>query len=391
MIAIKKNFKKELLAIVLIIVFASFLRFYRLPELAKISYDEARDLIAARQIITRGKLTLIGPETTVGNKTFYFGPLHYYLIAPALAIARFNPLGPIFLTAILGVITALLIYLTSRKISSGLFYAVFPLAVIFNRWAWNPNTIPLFIAIALYFLFRRKTILSGIFLGLATQLHFTAALSLLLILPYVFIKGGGKKSIIRLICGVIIGISPLIIFELRHNFFSIKNIFGLLVSPEASGRSLNWHYFIWSFPFLSLMVGSLNKYLRITIISVSLTISLFWLLSQKPDFARNPRTIEKIALLIATDQQTSQQNFNVATFTDSDTRATSYRYFLELKGTVPLDVLEYSVADHLYVISYDGPSKILYNKTYEISSFQPKRVSRFWTVGDENIYRLERK
>ena len=90
------------------------------------------------------------------------------------------------------------------------------------------------------------------------------------------------------------------------------------------------------------------------------------------------------------DSWKSDLNFNVASFVDPDARATAYRYFLDLEGVSPLGVGQYGVSDHLYVISFDDSQKVLYNQTYEISSFAPKRVSKTWRYQGENIYRLER-
>ena len=69
-------------------------------------------------------------------------------MAPALAFSNFDPLGPYFLTAFIGGLTAVLLAKYFSP-AAGLFYAVFPIAVIYNRWAWNPNTIPFLIVISL--------------------------------------------------------------------------------------------------------------------------------------------------------------------------------------------------------------------------------------------------
>lgn len=391
MIINRTFFTKTILASIVIFSVALFFRTYRLSELASINYDESRDFIAERQIILQKKLTLIGPETTVGGKTFYFGTLHYYLMAPALLIARYNPLGPIYWTAILGVLTAVTIYFISRNLFSGLFYAVFPLAIIYNRGAWNPNTIPLFVALAILFLSRRKYILCGLFLGLAVQLHFTAGLAFLLLLPFAFINKGGLKTAIKLTFGLVLGISPLIFFDLRHNFLNFKSIFGAFQMTASSGRGLYWHYLLWSLPILSIAVSRIPKKVAIILILLSAGISLFWIVREKPITTQNPVTIEKISRIISDDQKNSNLNFNVASLVDPDARATSYRYFLGLQGVSPLGIGEYSVADHIYVVTFDDPKKVLYNKIYEVYAFAPKRVSKIWQVSGENIYRLERK
>ena len=373
----------------LIIVISVFFRFFRVAELAKFNYDEARDSIIERKMIIDKKITLLGPETKIGNKTIYFGPLHYYLMTPALGIINFNPLGPYFWTAALGVATTFFIYLLTRSLFSSAFYAVFPVAVIFNRWAWNPNTIPLFATLFLLFLFKRKFILSGLMFGLVIQLHFTAAGLALVILYKLVTKKLNLHSLIKLLFGLSIGLAPMIIFDLRHDFLYIKSTLSLL-NPDLSYRGLNWHYFLWLIPIFAYWLKSWPRALAGAVIGIFFCTSLYWLIIQKPNPVMHPDTIKEISKIISKDQKKSDLNFNVASFVDPDARATAYRYFLDLEGVSPLGVGQYGVSDHLYVISFDDSQKVLYNQTYEISSFAPKRVSKTWRYQGENIYRLER-
>lgn len=376
--------------LILILSLALFLRISRIEELAKFNYDEARDAIIERQIL-KGDLTLLGPETKIGDKIIYFGPLHYYLMAPALLIAGFNPVGTYIWTAILGVLTTYLIFKLTKNFLSTAFYAVFPLAVIFNRWAWNPNTIPLFSTLFLISLFKKQYFLAGVFLGLTFQLHFT---TLALIFPLAVFLYHQKKLTkpsdwFKIFIGFVLGISPIILFELRHNFLYLQSVLSL-INVDQTYRSLNWHYFLWVLPILALLVVKLPKTFSRLIVSASFSVTLIYILTQHPNVAMNPSTIERLAKIIAADQKRSLLNFNVASFVDPDTRATAYRYFLDLEGVSPLGIGEYSVADHLYVLTFDPPSSVLYNQTYEVVSFRPKRVSKTWKFQDINIYRLER-
>ncbi len=335
-------------------------------------------------MVLKHKLTLLGPETKIGNKIIYFGPLHYYLMAPALAVSRFDPIGPYYWTALLGVATVLLIYFTNRSLISAAFYAVFPLAVIYNRWAWNPNTIPLFAAGFLLAFFRKKYFLAGIFGGLAFQLHITT-----IALAPLLIFAGGRKNIAKILGGFLVGIAPLLIFDLRHNFLYLRGYWGLLQADTAY-RGFNFHYFLALLPVLALLLSKLDRKIGLAAVSGSLVMSLLWLGRQVPQPAVNPANIRRLCALVAADQKNGL-NFNIASFTDSDTRATSYRYFLELAGTNPLGVGEYAVADHLYVTSFAEPAEVLYNRTYEVAAFKPVRVSRSWKLGKLNLYRLEYK
>lgn len=336
------------------------------------------------------KLTLLGPETKIGRQTIYFGPLHYYLMAPALQISHFNPLGPYLLTAVLGVVTCIQIYLTSKSLYSLAFYAVFPIAVIFNRWAWNPNTIPLFATLFLLFFIRKKYFLTGLMLGLIIQLHFTAGGLALVILYKLVTKKLNLHSLIKLLFGLSIGLAPMIIFDLRHDFLYLRSTLSLL-NPDLSYRGFNWHYFLWIIPIFAYWLRSWSRALAGAVIGISFCASLYWLIIQKPNSAMHPDTIKEISKIISSDQKQSKLNFNVASFVDPDTRATAYRYFLDLEGIHPLSVEQYSVADHLYIITFDSAAGVLKNKTYEISSFKPSKAILIGNVGAEKIYKLYNK
>lgn len=380
---------KRLILLVIIFIVALGMRLYRFSDLSKFNYDEARDATIERQILVDHKFTLLGPETKIGDKVIYFGPLHYYLMAPALAISSFDPIGPNLWTVFLGAVTTVIIYLATRSYLAGLFYAVFPLAVIFNRWAWNPNTIPLFSALLLLALINKRYFWSGLFLAFAFQLHVLAA-GLIFVLGYFWWRDRkSKRNFVFAALGFFVGISPMIIFDVRHDFLYVKSTFDLF-SADRSFRGFNWHYFLAFLPVLSLGVGRLPKKIVLLVIVISMIVTVGILRATKLDMAQKPETIENTVKIIAGDQEGSKLSFNVASFVDPDTRATAYRYFLSLEGLYPLTVGEYSVSDHLYVITYEDRSKVLYNQTYEISSFKPRVIAKEWKIGEYNLFRLEK-
>lgn len=364
----------------MILLLSLALRLYRFNDLSSFGFDQARDAGIERQMILTGKPTLLGPQTLIGDKTIYFGPWHYYLMAPALWLAHFDPVGPDLWTVVLGVATTAVIFAISGSALAALFYAVFPLAVIYNRFAWNPNTVPLFCALALLFFSRKRDFLAGLFFGLAVQLHPTALLLVLFFL---------RRFRWPIILGALVGLSPIIVFDFRHQFLYLHGYLSLF-SANWAYRGFNWHYFLWLLPGLSLWVGSLKPKLAAIIIFLAFAGTVFYLASQPAVFATSPATIKKVSSLIVSDQDNSALPFDVASFSDADTRATAYRYFLDLAGLTPLGVGEYSVADHIYVTSFAGPENVLYNKTYEVASFSPKKIIRIGQEGNLFLYRLEK-
>lgn len=374
------------LILALIFSLALFLRTFHLAELSHFNYDEARDAIAEKSIL-EGHFTMLGPEVPFGNKEMYFGPLHYYLMAPALKLFNFDPLGTYFWTAFLGAATTVIIYFATKSRLAAVFYAVFPLAVIYNRWAWNPNTIPFFGALCLLALVKKKYFFFGLFLGFAFQLHILAVFlggALLLFLS--------RKSIIFSLAGFLVGISPMIIFDLRHGGFYFQHLLDIFNSGQAvfSHRGIEPHYFLWSIPLMALLISKIPKFWAVFIIAVSLSVTVYWLLSQKAETIKTPFSQRQIAQIIAGEEKGSNLNFNVAAFIAGEARATPLRYFLSLEKVNPLGIAEYSVADHLYVVTFEDKQNVLYNQTYEIASFVPTRVSQNWQISGANLYRLEK-
>src|SRR3990167_1835175 len=97
---IKKN-PVEFVFLLVIVILAAFLRFYRISGYMTFLGDEGRDAIIVRRLLVNFDPILIGPGTSIGN--MFIGPLYYYLIAPALLLANFSPVGPSALIALIGV------------------------------------------------------------------------------------------------------------------------------------------------------------------------------------------------------------------------------------------------------------------------------------------------
>ena len=70
--------------------------------------DQGRDVLVIRNFFKHKDLFFIGPQTSIGN--MYLGPYYYYLIAPALLLANFNPVGPAVFIALFGIATTYLIF-----------------------------------------------------------------------------------------------------------------------------------------------------------------------------------------------------------------------------------------------------------------------------------------
>jgi 4-amino-4-deoxy-L-arabinose transferase-like glycosyltransferase len=228
--------KLEFFLLVLILLVGAFMRLYKINEYMTFLGDEGRDAIIVRNFITKGDLMLIGPGTSVGN--MYLGPLYYYMMAPALLLANFSPVGPAIQIALLGIATIFLIWYVGREwfptlkinygaLISAFLYAISPVVIVYSRSSWNPNIMPFFALLSIYAIWRvwakyeyNWLIVLGISFAFVLQSHY---LGLLLVptLVLFWLVSVNKKIVKPTLIGTGIFVflmSPLLIFDARHGW-----------------------------------------------------------------------------------------------------------------------------------------------------------------------------
>ena len=229
---IKKYWQPSIL--VLVIIIAIILRFSNIFKLQFFTYDQSRDALFVKRIIVDREFRLLGTQTSLPG--MYLPPYYFYTIAPVLWIFGLNPVGIDFYSALIGVLTVPLVYYVANKLfgkpagifSAGLF-AVSPIVVELTRRAWNPNTLPFFILVSFFFVYQyfkekkdRYFLLAFGFYGYSLSLHFGAwTLAPLFIILWLIclVKEKKVKTAIGALLLIFFFISPLLLFELRHNFF----------------------------------------------------------------------------------------------------------------------------------------------------------------------------
>ncbi len=282
--ALKKYLTKTNFLLFLILLLAAFLRFYRIGDYMTFLGDEGRDVLTVYNIL-HGHLTLLGPTSSVGG--FFLGPIYYYFMAPFLWLFNYNPVGPAVMIALLGIITVYLVYYLGKNIFNkttgfiaAFIYAISPLVVIYSKSSWNPNPMPFFTILCLWFLYRslfegknKWVILSGICYGILLQLHYIETFLGVSIILYVIgaefifsINSGPARMMKKIlkqvqddikiffffILGFLIGFSPYLAFEVRHKFVNTLNIINFIFhSPDVGGSGnilmKTWDVFITVF------------------------------------------------------------------------------------------------------------------------------------------------
>ncbi len=65
---------------IIILIIASFFRFYNLSKTLMFLDDQARDVLKAAKILKEFDIPFIGPMASTGN--VYLGPIYYWAITP---------------------------------------------------------------------------------------------------------------------------------------------------------------------------------------------------------------------------------------------------------------------------------------------------------------------
>jgi len=240
---LKQNW--ELLLLICFIGIAAVLRFYHITRLEFFTYDQARDALFIKRMIVDHKWRLLGTQTSLPG--MYLPPYYFYTILPVLWLFRLNPVGIDIYSAFIGVLTVPVVFIVANRLfgkpagvfSAGIF-AVSPIVVELTRRAWNCNTMPFYILLTFYFVYRyfkNKKILDfwlafG-FYGYCLSLHFGAwTLFPLFIGIWLWrlkesvqknkIRGLWDKGILGAVGIIVFFIVPILFFEIRHNFFLVS-------------------------------------------------------------------------------------------------------------------------------------------------------------------------
>lgn len=237
---------------ILLIFTASFFRLWQIRDYVVFLGDEGRDMLVIRQMLTDFRPVFLGPTASVGG--FYLGPIYYWMAAPFLAITRFDPTGPSIMVALFGIATVILLYRFLKDtvgfypaILTSFLYATAPLIVRYSRSSWNPNPLPFFSLLLIYFLYKsHKTgkikyiFISGLSFGIAMQLHYLAIMLIPISATIIALNFSFKKwpkIILYALIGFAITFSPFLLFEIKHNFPNLKTIFEFVTRSSTHGYS----------------------------------------------------------------------------------------------------------------------------------------------------------
>lgn len=225
------------------------MRFYRLGDLYYFMHDEETMIYRMLGLVHYGKWFLIGGVTPLHIHTT---PYHYYISALILFLGKQNPLSWGIFSALLGVVTTLVIFIVGRKMLSlqlGIFasflYANSYLASLFDRHYWPLTSDPILGVVVFYCLWqiiqkRLKFIYLltiVLIIGLSSDWSNLLFLAITLAAWIIYRLPLRKKEIYFAAILFLLSLLPLVLFDIRHQG---SNLAGIRLFLAERGEKLGW-------------------------------------------------------------------------------------------------------------------------------------------------------
>jgi len=370
------------------------------------------------------KITLIGNQITsikLGLRMIFQGPFVYYFMLLFLIPANFDPIIASYLFTIFCSLMIFPLYFGIKTLIGKrsaliitIIYCFSPYYLEYTRFLWNPNSQLALIPLLLFLMAKLKenkswifVLLVSILLGLMLQLHYQFILVILgLFVYYIFIEKFSLKQISLFSLGIILGISPLILFELRNNFYNLNTIYLFITNwkdVERVASSSIPHYYLSTSFFVIILVlylfrnviEKLNKklfiygvfILGILLFTYSASInfhkptSSFWASVANWNYQNDFKIYENIK------KTGIEKDFNIANLA-YDAKSMVVKYLLK-RDKYDINYDDYYGNKYLFVIS--KPNVYEKDPAYEVDFFKPRKLLQTWKINNfYEMYLLER-
>lgn len=245
-----KKIKLDIIITLIFLLFGIFFHFKLTSDGNFIfNMDNARDMVDVREMVTLGKMRLIGP--TSGIEGVFDGPGWYYLLSLPFILSGGDPYASIIMEVLLWTVGGYFLFLLVRpygilvNLLTQSLWLSSNFVVLSTMYALNPNPIiflmPVFIFFVRKYLQQPKLIYSAtIFFLSGLFFNFEMAYGVLLPLVIVVILILNKKLKYLLSRHFWIGtlffvltLLPQVLFELKHDFFITKAALTYLHLPKG--------------------------------------------------------------------------------------------------------------------------------------------------------------
>ena len=285
--------RREILILLGIFLLGLIPRLWRLPYDLQVNRDQGMHAQAIWNIWYEGRISLLGHSTDADG--IWHGPLFYWLMTPSFFVGKGDPAVAGVFQAVLAQAGVFFLWLLARQLFgpktalvSSLLYSISYGLSSSARWLSNVTPVlPLSLVFTwcLYQVFCRRPrfLPAAAFLAsLIAELHGAIGLYLYFALAVIFFLSHSFRHLNRRLIVIsalafLLPHSPLVLFELRHDFVISKSVIGLGQSASAGlGLSLpviiyNWRILfaelvnLASFPYswIAAMLAALSLFLVI--------------------------------------------------------------------------------------------------------------------------------
>lgn len=383
-----KNFLKHFLTknniiLAVVVITAAFIRLYNFPDRITFWTEQARSLVVSANYIHQ-KPSLLGQEyfrQDSNSHIIYSGALFNYSLIPLLFLAGYDPVYISLYFVFLNLATGLTVYYLAKKMFDARVAILSATLFLFNSdmiyhslFIWNYNYLPL-VGILLFYLCwkfakHKQVYLSfvlGLISGIGVSLQYLFAPLAFLVLVFVAFKSKTKfVDLLLFLIGLLIPNLPLIIFDLRHNFYQSQTLVQYFIDTlkGKSDASYAYYYFLPFWPIFTVIGGYfLSKFTKnksvlaygLLIIYLYLNLTSIKIDFYKPTGMPSGIKIKDIDLAAQTIAGDATGDFNVAEVLDFDKRAYVLRYFSEFRyGKKPMADTDYRDLKTLYVLGRKG-------------------------------------
>ncbi len=423
--------KKEIIILIFFILVFIGVRSVNFIYHLNFTVDQAQQATRALELYRKKELTLIGNEVTSYNyqgKTIFQGPATHYMILALLILGNFDPVFSSYIFLLFCAFMIFPLYYGTKMLINQkaalimvILYTLMPYFVTYTRFLWNPNfqlsLLPILILLMGLYKKRKKTWLFfalSTFLGILLHFHYQFIFVIVAVfIYYFFVVRLSRINILVFLGGLIAGLGPLILFELKHNFYNFRTGLLILEHPQESHRAggvSTPHYYL-SPVFLGLLaimglcswllskllkkyhisLGNMQFMLFAAILALFLFVRTAFINFPRPSHSFWAGTtyynylIDHKIYEIA--KQENLKNYNIANPT-YDTLALVPKYLLK-RDNVQLNYEDYYSNKFLYVI-YES-DQYMHDPAYEVHTFTPSKLIKKWRLNQRySLYLLER-
>lgn len=219
--------------------------------------DQGRDYVFVRDMVLNLKPTLIGSEIGGGYAGFqgiFQGPFHFYFLSIFFLLFGGNPYGGVVYMGIFAALAVIASFIFAKKIFKNsilglvmaLLITISPPLIAQAKFLWNPYPVTVFLILSFLFTYlsqskdRKYLFLAGFFSAFTYNFEIATTVPLLIsliIFELFVVKLRKIKEHGSLAFGIIIGLLPFLLFQLRHNFTAISGILSYIGRFQTDSKS----------------------------------------------------------------------------------------------------------------------------------------------------------